>query len=163
MTTAPKTHSQSAVSDRGTGDKTSRASVAEPVRFLLEDVLNAQRPELADQVLATDVVDHQKIVLTEEPGPGSASQGLSMFLGAFPDLSCEVHQLFTDGDTVIARFSLQGTNTGAYRYLPAPTGRSASWTAIGIFRVSGGKIVEIWGCADRMGLLTQLGLLPDLG
>ncbi len=139
------------------------AGPGEAVRFLLADVLNAHHPELADQVLAAGVVDHQRIVLTEDPGPGAAAQGLSMLLDAFPDLRCQVDQLFTDGDTAIARFTLQGTNTGTYRYLPEPTGRSATWTAIGIFTVDDGKIVEIWGSADRMGLLTQLGLLPDLG
>jgi hypothetical protein len=43
----------------------------------------------------------------------------------------------------------------------APT--EAVWEGIGIFRVADGKIAEIWGTADRMGMLTQLGLLPDIG
>ena len=59
--------------------------------------------------------------------------------------------------------SCPATNTGDYRYLPAPTGRRAVWEGIGIFRVADGKITEIWGTADRMEMLTQLGLLPDIG
>jgi hypothetical protein len=46
---------------------------------------------------------------------------------------------------VAVRFELSGTDTGDYRYLPAPTGRRAVWEAIGIFRVMDGKIAEIWG------------------
>ena len=32
-----------------------------------------------------------------------------------------------------------------------------------LFRLEGGRIVELWGTADRMSMLTQLGLLPDIG
>jgi predicted ester cyclase len=81
----------------------------------------------------------------------------------FPDLHAEVRQMVDDGDCVAVRFELYGTNTGDYRYLPAPTGRRAVWEGIGIFRVVDGKIAEIWGTADRLGMLTQLDLLPDIG
>ena len=67
-----------------------------------------------------------------------------------------------DGECVAVRFELSGTNPGHYRYLPAPTSRRAVCEAIDIFRVADGKIAEIWGTADRLGMLTQLGLLPDI-
>jgi predicted ester cyclase len=102
-------------------------------------------------------------VLTEPEGPGAAEEGLRMLFTAFPDLYADVRQVVDDGDCVAVRFELSGTNTGDYRYLPAPTGRRAVWEAIGIFRIADGKIAEIWGTADRLGMLTQLGLLPDLG
>jgi predicted ester cyclase len=37
------------------------------------------------------------------------------------------------------------------------------WEAAAVFRVGDGKIAEIRGVADRMSMLTQLGILPDLG
>jgi hypothetical protein len=46
---------------------------------------------------------------------------------------------------------------GDCRYLPAPTGRRAVWEAIGIFRVTDGKI---WGTADRLRMLTRLACCP---
>jgi predicted ester cyclase len=86
-----------------------------------------------------------------------------MLFTAFPDLCADVRQVVDGGDCVAVRFDLSGTNTGDYRYLPAPSGRRAVWEAIGIFRVVDGTIAEIWGTADRLGMLTQLGLLPDIG
>jgi predicted ester cyclase len=32
-----------------------------------------------------------------------------------------------------------------------------------LLRIEDGKIAELWGISDRMGMLTQLGILPDIG
>jgi len=32
-----------------------------------------------------------------------------------------------------------------------------------LFRMEGGKMAELWGTSDRMEMLTQLGILPDMG
>jgi predicted ester cyclase len=133
------------------------------VGTFFEEVINAHRADRAPELLSETVVDHNKIVLTEPEGAGAAEEGLHMLFTAFPDLCADVRQVVDDGECVAVRFELSGTNTGDYRYLPAPTGRRAVWEAIGIFRVTDGKIAEIWGTADRLGMLTQLGLLPDIG
>jgi predicted ester cyclase len=135
----------------------------ELVGTFFDEVINAHNADRAPELLSDMVVDHNKIVLTEPEGPGAAEEGLRMLFTAFPDLYADVRQVVDDGDCVAVRFELSGTNTGDYRYLPAPTGRLAVWEAIGIFRIADGKIAEIWGTADRLGMLTQLGLLPDLG
>jgi ketosteroid isomerase-like protein len=64
---------------------------------------------------------------------------------------------------VVVRFTLSGTNTGDYRGLPAPTQQHFGSEAIAILRVAAGRVVEIRGTADRLGMLTQLGILPDIG
>ena len=135
----------------------------EVVTKLFNDVISGKAVDMAADLFTSDVVDHHRIVLTEPGGPGSVETGLKMLLNAFPDLKATVQALLCDGGTVVARFELAGTNTGDYRHLSAPTGRFARWEAIGIFRIGDGRIAEIWGNADRMGMLTQLGLLPDIG
>jgi hypothetical protein len=37
------------------------------------------------------------------------------------------------------------------------------YTGIGIWRISGGKLVEHWSNVDLLGLLQQLGAVPKLG
>ena len=133
------------------------------VGTFFDDVINDHRADRAPELLSETVIDHNKIMLTEPEGPGAAQEGLRMLFTAFPDLHADVRQVVDDGECVAVRFELSGTNTGDYRYLPTPTGRRAVWEGIGIFRVADGKIAEIWGTADRMGMLTQLGLLPDIG
>jgi len=36
-------------------------------------------------------------------------------------------------------------------------------TGIEIFRIEDGKIAELWGEANLLGLMQQLGILPPLG
>ena len=43
------------------------------------------------------------------------------------------------------------------------TGRSFVVTSVGIFRIAEGRVTELRATADRLGMLTQLGILPDIG
>ena len=86
-----------------------------------------------------------------------------MLLQGFPDLRLTTQELIAEGDQVVARFSMSGTNTGDYRGLPVPTQQRFESEAIAIMRVADGKVAEIRGTADRLGMLTQLGILPDIG
>ena len=93
----------------------------ELVSTFFDEVINTHRADRAPELLSETVVDH-KIVLTEPEGPGAAEEGLRMLFTAFPDLYADVRQVVDGGDCVAVRFELSGTNTGDYRYLPAPTG-----------------------------------------
>jgi len=42
-----------------------------------------------------------------------------------------------------------------------PTGKTITLAGINVFRIDGDKIVERWGRLDEVGLLRQLGLIPD--
>jgi predicted ester cyclase len=43
-----------------------------------------------------------------------------------------------------------------------PTGKKIDLSGIEIFRIENGKIAEIWGQADLLGLMQQLGVIPQL-
>ena len=64
---------------------------------------------------------------------------------------------------MVARFTMSGTNTGDYRGLPAPTQQHFESEAIAILRIADGRVTELQGTADRLAMLTQLGILPDIG
>ena len=115
------------------------------------------------QVVAPDVVDHNAVILMQPEGPGGVQEGIRMLLEGFPDLHLSTEELIAEGDQVVARFILSGTNTGDDRGLPAPTQQHFESEAIAILRVTAGRVVEIRGTADRLGMLTQLGILPDIG
>jgi predicted ester cyclase len=86
-----------------------------------------------------------------------------MLLVAFPDLSTAVERLVGEEDYVVAKVWMVGTNTGPYPRVPEPTKRHTEWGSMVMFRMENGKIAELWGISDRMGMLTQLGILPDIG
>lgn len=79
---------------------------------------------------------------------------------AFPDLKITVDKQVAEGDLVAVRWTARGTNTGAGNGIPA-TGRAVQTMGTTLFRVADGRIAEEWTCADSLGLMKQLGMLPQ--
>ena len=133
------------------------------IRRFFEEVFDQKRPELVEEFLADDVVDHNKIVFTEPDVPGGMAQGVRMLLVAFPDLQTTVRHLIAEDDYVSAHLAMVGTNTGSYPRVSEPTRLRTEWESMVLFRMEEGRIAELWGTSDRMGMLTKLGILPDIG
>ncbi|MET9243081.1 ester cyclase [Nonomuraea sp. NPDC003709] len=81
-----------------------------------------------------------------------------VLLRAFPDIHVSVEDLLADGDKIVARQRVTGTNSGEYRGMP-PTGRSVTYNEIFIARFADGQITDIWGVVDIYSQLQQLGLI----
>jgi hypothetical protein len=58
-------------------------------------------------------------------------------------------------------WTFYGTHQGDYSGLP-PTNKQVIYSGINIFRITEGKIAEIWDISDRLWLWQQLGVLPDI-
>lgn len=78
---------------------------------------------------------------------------------AFPDLHMKVDRVLAEEDLVAVRWTARGTNTGAGNGIPA-TGRRVEITGTTLFRMADGRIAEEWTCANSLGLMRQLGMLP---
>ena len=129
----------------------------------LFDVINDRAVDRVPELVAADVVDYNAVIFMQPESPGGVEEGLRMLLDGFPDLKIRVEDLVAEADHVVARFVMSGTNTGEYRGLPEPTNRHFENEAIAIFRIDKGKVSEIRGTADRLSMLIQLGILPDIG
>jgi len=129
----------------------------------LFDAINNGALDELPQLVAPDVVDHNAVIFMQPEGPGGVEEGIRMLLQGFPDLHLTTQELIAEGDKVVARFTMSGTNTGNYRGLPAPTQQYFESEAIAILRIADSRVAELRGTADRLGMLTQLGILPDLG
>ncbi|MGA2121598.1 MAG: ester cyclase [Methanoregula sp.] len=95
------------------------------------------------------------------PGPGIEEMNnvITTCRAAFAGLYVTIDDIMADGDRVIARFTARGTHNGEFMGVP-PTGKAITLTAIEIFRIKDGKIAELWGEVNLMGLMQQLGMLP---
>jgi steroid delta-isomerase-like uncharacterized protein len=78
---------------------------------------------------------------------------------AFPDLNITVEKQVAERDLVAVHWTARGTNTGTGNGIPA-TGRAVQITGTTLFRLDDGRIAEEWTCANSLGLMKQLGLLP---
>ena len=95
------------------------------------------------------------------PGPGIEAMNnvITTCRAAFHGLHVTIDDMMADGDRVTCRFTARGIHQGAFMGLPA-TGKKIEMTGIEIFRLREGKIIELWGEANLMGLMQQLGMLP---
>jgi steroid delta-isomerase-like uncharacterized protein len=114
----------------------------------------------ANELLANDFALH--VPLPCSPGIQGMNEEISACRAAFEHLDVTVEDMVAEGDLVAARFTARGIHKGAFMGLPA-TGKSITMTGIEFFRIENGKIVELWGEANLLGLMQQLGILPSLG
>ena len=131
------------------------------IRRYFEEVWNKHNLDAIDEIYAPGYVNHDA-----PPGIPGDVEGLKALIGAylsaFPDLKVTNDLLLADGDKVVVRNTATGTHTGQLMEIPA-TGKQIETHAIGIFGVSGGKIVESWVASDQMSLMQQLGVVPPPG
>ncbi|HXZ04940.1 MAG TPA: ester cyclase [Ktedonobacteraceae bacterium] len=125
-----------------------------------EEVFNAGKLELIDELFAPDFVDHDPS--NPIPGLDGVRQLVTMYRTAFPDLHITVEDTITEDDKVVTRFIGRGTQNGPLMNIP-PTGKKVELTAIDILRFENGKMVEHWGNQDLLGMMQQLGVIPAPG
>ena len=106
-------------------------------------------------IVAPDEVHHWGIG-GDTTGFEEFSERWDLFFTAFPDLEFTVDLVVAEGDLVATHWTATGTQRGEWQGI-APTDREVTWQGINIFRFECGLIVESWGKADHLGLLSQLG------
>lgn len=75
---------------------------------------------------------------------------------AFPDAHMDVHDVHVANDVAIEEGTFTGTHDGVAR-----TGRSVALGYVRVTRQRDGKNVSMSLVLDRLGMLEQLGLIPD--
>ena len=79
------------------------------------------------------------------------------YFDAFPNLTYFFSDFVAKEDKVALRYGDKGTHQGVFNGIQ-PTGKDFTGTAIGIFRLKDGKIVESWIEGDFLGMYQQLGM-----
>ncbi len=114
----------------------------------------------ANKLLAPNFVLH--VPLPCSPGIQGIDEVISACRAAFEGLNVTVEDMVAEGDKVAARFTARGIHKGVFMGVQ-PTGKPITMTGIEIFRIEKDKIAELWGEANLIGLMQQLGILPPLG
>ena len=128
------------------------------VRRYWQELWNEKKGYVISEIAVDPVIFHFPQGQAHQP-PG-LTKWFETAQIAFPDVHFTVHELLAEGDKVVARWSYVATNTGPFLGRPA-TGRRVTDQGIDIFRIEGGKIVEMWVAQDSLGLLHQLGVIPE--
>jgi len=120
------------------------------------DAFSKKDPALLDRILSKNWVDIPPAP-GQPPGPAGARQILVELTTAFPDLDIKIEDVLQEGNKVIVRSKISGTQRGALMAFPAKN-RKMSIQAIDIHEFKDGKIVRTWHTEDWMSGLHQLGV-----
>lgn len=85
------------------------------------------------------------------------SQLAPLFYGAFPNYTHTIEDIIAEGDKVVVRCTCRGTQKGEFKGIP-PTGKDFEYGEIIIFRLTDGKIEEVWVQEDELWMMQQLGM-----
>ncbi len=127
---------------------------AELATMYWEEVWWGDQGKIAE-IVSPDEVHHWGIG-GDTTGFEEFSERWNLFFTAFPDLEFTVDLVIVEDDLAATHWTATGTHRGEWLGI-APTDREVTWTGINIFRIECGLIVESWGAADHLGLLSQLG------
>ena len=127
------------------------------LRRMFDELINAGRLELADELFAEDFVDHGP--MGDMAGRGAFTQMVAQWRDAVPDVHCEVDTVIVDGDLCAWLVRTTGTHTGSGLGFPA-TGRRFQTVSANIGRFRDGRAVEHWAEQGMFPMLAQIGVIP---
>lgn len=127
----------------------------EVIRSLYETVLNKRKFEAINDLVSEDYTNAQG-----ERGTKAFMKGVNFVVGAFPDAQWTLESIVAEGNTVMVKQKMKGTQTNQFQKIPA-TGFQVSVDGFAIYELSEGKIIKSQVYTDRFGLLQQLNLLPE--
>ena len=130
-------------------------------RRVWEELWNQANMDAADEIFDSNFISHgQGIELP--PGPEGFRKLVSIYRNAFPDVHFTIEDQIAEGDKVVTRWTSRSTHKGELMGIPA-TGKKTVSTGITISKFADGKVIESWNNWDRLGLMQQIGVVPEMG
>jgi predicted ester cyclase len=130
------------------------------IRRLVE-AFNKHDVALLDEFIAPDFVDAPNTPF-ELRGLKSYKEFEAMFIKGFPDFHETIKGIIAEGDKVWVLEKVAGTHKGEWNLFGitlAPTGKKITFTAVWMYRIVDGKVVEREGVCDFLDFFKQLGVI----
>jgi steroid delta-isomerase-like uncharacterized protein len=127
------------------------------VRKFFEEGPSKGNLNIANELLSPDFALH--VPLPAPPGIEGINEVITSCRAAFEHLNVTIEDMIAEGNKVAVRFTAHGVHKGDFMGLQA-TGKPITMTGIEVFRIKDGKIAELWGEANLLGLMQQLGIIP---
>lgn len=108
-----------------------------------------------EELVAEDFVQHGPDI---PPTREALFHFHAVFHVAFPDGQFIADDMIGEGEKVLIRWTMRGTQTGPWFGVP-PTGRKVDFTGMDLWRFSEGRLAEAWFVGDNLTLMKQLGRL----
>jgi len=132
-------------------------------RRVVDEAWNKGNLETLNELHATGYIEHRP-PFPDVVGLDAFKQVVAGAHLTCPDFHITIEELILEGDKLAVRFSWTGTHLGQGKNIPIPpTGKQLTVKGSHILHLEGDKLTEGWHFADNLGLLQQLGLVPQIG
>lgn len=129
------------------------------VKRFVNEVLNKHNLDVLKDFVADDYVEEAPMP-DQEPTRDGMKTGLSRMFTAFPDIHWTIDEQYAEGDHVITLFTWSGTHKGEFMG-NAATGKQVKVGGVAFSAIKGGKWKRGRIIADRLGLMQQIGAIPN--
>jgi predicted ester cyclase len=129
------------------------------VKRLIEEPWKGNR-DVIDEYAAPGYVGHDSAAPEPHRGPAGLRANFEKYIAGFPDGRITVDDQIAEGDKVATRWTGRGAQTGEIAGI-APTGKEVTVSGMTISKLEGGLVVEEWTTWDTLGMLVQLGAIPE--
>ncbi|WP_156843052.1 ester cyclase [Novosphingobium aquimarinum] len=122
--------------------------------------INTADEKLGEELIAPNAEFY--VPYQSEPlvGPSGWLAAVEVMRGGFPDVQWTLEELVVEGEKIAARYTMRGTHEGTFFGVPA-TGRQIAVQTMNFYDMANGKIVGERGQPDLLGLMQQIGAVPE--
>ena len=152
--TAAAGHPTQAASESWGGGTSVRAN-ERVVEAFLQDVINEHHGDHAANYL-NPAMQWSGGTVGTITGRANVAGLFAGVVAAFPDAHIAIDDIFGQADQVVVRVVVSGTQESAILGIPA-SGRHVQWDGVDVYRLSHGKISNIWAGDDWTAILNDTG------
>jgi steroid delta-isomerase-like uncharacterized protein len=128
------------------------------VRRFIDDVFVHCRTDSVDELVAPDFTPHSWPGVA--PGTAGLKEAMKRVSAGLSDVRMDIDDIIAEDDKVAVRLTASAKHSGEFMGIPA-SGKSYRISETHIFRLVDGKVRDHWRDADMLGMMKQLGALPD--
>lgn len=136
--------------------------IADQLREHADAVWNDGDVDAAGAFFAEDVVVHDDPQQNVYEGLDAFKQWVREVRTAFPDFEVDTTSVIVGDGRVASEWEASGTHEGEMAELDiSPTNNRVTWKGVTVYELDGDEVTEAWWYYDMVGILTQLGAIPE--
>ena len=111
-----------------------------------------------DELCDPGFVDHNPAP-GHEPTLAGFKEKIAYMCSCFPDLTEDLREIIASGETAATRWVLTGSLQREFMGIP-PARQPITVEGMNFYRLSDGRVTDIWTQFDELSMMQQLGAIP---
>lgn len=140
---------------------TTRLAKQKEIIMKIYEAFEAGNTTSLENYVTADYKEQRPDPAIKTTGIQSLKDSIRLYNSAFPDIKIKINDIFGDGDKLCVFSTVTGTHKGTFLGVE-PSNKKINISGIEIIKFTNDKVSEHWAIFDKVGMFTQLGLLPPL-